>query len=102
MDDCFAGAVGVAAVFQVPALPLGIVLEARVVIAFVEILEDRREDFGVFVGKVDAFVGAREELITAGGLEIGRVAKDIFVSCKETLLVSDRERDDCTDGTARQ
>jgi hypothetical protein len=97
VDDGFGGAVGAAAVFEIPALTLGVVFEARVVVAFVEVLEDGGKDFGVFVGEVDALVGAGEELVAAGGLEVGGVGQDVFVGCEEALLAADGESDDCTD-----
>lgn len=102
VDDCLASAVAVAAVLDAPTLALGIVFEAGVVVAFVEVFEDGGEDFGVFLREVDAFVGAGEELILAGGLEEGRVAENVFVSREETLLMSDRECDDGADETACQ
>ena len=70
MDHCFAGTVGVATIFKIPALPLRVVFQTRVVVTLVQVFEDRREDFGIFVGEIDTFVAAGEELITAGGLEI--------------------------------
>jgi hypothetical protein len=43
-------AVGIAAIFEVPAVSLLVVLHTRVVVTLVEVLKNRREDFGLFVG----------------------------------------------------
>jgi hypothetical protein len=39
----------IAAIFKVPAVSLLVVLHARVVVTLVEVLEDRREDFRLFI-----------------------------------------------------
>lgn len=97
LDYSLVDAVAVAAVLEIPAVSSLVVLKSRVVVAFVEILENGGENFRLFVGKLDAFVGGLEELIAAGRLEEGRVAQDVFVRCEETLLPSNGECDDCTD-----
>lgn len=76
---------------QLPrVLPL-IVDEARVVVAFVEILEDRGEDLGLFVRQRDALRRCFHELSAAGGLEEGRYAEDVFVGGEEPLFAADDE-----------
>lgn len=80
--------------FELPRISALAVQEARVVVAFVEVFEDGREDFGGFLGKVDSFGGGFEELATADGGEEGGVGEDVFVGCEETLLGADAERDD--------
>ena len=65
--------------------------ETRVVIAFVEVFEDGREDFRFFIGKGDSFGRSFEELSTAGGREEGGDAEDVFVGCEESLLAADDE-----------
>ena len=86
-----------AGIFEVPAVALLVVLDAGVVVAFVEVLEDGGEDFWFFVGEVDAFVGCRlEELSGAEGLEPGGVGEDVFVGGEEALFAADGYGDDCT------
>lgn len=97
LDDGFVGIVGAGAgVFEVPAVALLVVLDAGVVVAFVEVLEDGGEDFGFFVGEVDALVGCLEELARAEGLEPGRVGEDVFVGGEEALFAADGYGDNCT------
>jgi hypothetical protein len=72
VNDRFVG-VGIAAVLEVPAVTLLVVLHARVVVALVQVFEDRREDFGLLIGKIDALVGTLEKLAITEGLKPGRV-----------------------------
>jgi len=95
-DDCFVGAVGITTILEIPAFPFAVILHARIIIAFVEILEDGREDFWILVCKVDPLVGSRKELITAGGLKERRVAQNVFMCGEQTLLIPYRESDDGT------
>lgn len=50
LNNSFMCAVGIAAIFEVPAVSLLVVLHTRVVVTLVEVLKNRREDFGLFVG----------------------------------------------------
>jgi hypothetical protein len=69
--------------------------EAGVVIALVEVLENRGEDLGFFVGQGDPLGRAVGEVVAAKGvLEEGRGAEDVFVSGEETLFAADDEGDD--------
>lgn len=97
LDGCLAGRRTVTAIFQAPCLALAVVFQSGVVVALVEVLEDGGEDFRVLVRKVDTLVVAGEELVPAGVLEVRRVAEDVLVSGKETLLVADCYGDDSTD-----
>ena len=98
LNNGFIGAIGVAAVFEVPAIALLVVLHAWEVVALVEVLQNTREDFGLFIGKVNALVRGLEELAGTGGMEPWRVTQDVFVCGKEPLLSSDADGDDGTDG----
>lgn len=73
VDNGFVGTVAVTTIFEVPAIALLVILHARIVVAFVKILEDRGEHFRVFVGKVDPLVGRLEELTVTSSLEPRRV-----------------------------
>lgn len=89
--------------------------EARVVVALVEVLEHRREDFGLVVGQDNA-LGCREggwaggrrdrcgrrrdgrtvvqHVVLERLLEERRSAKDFFVGGKDALFPADDESDD--------
>lgn len=76
-------------------------VEAGGVVAFVEVFEHAREDFGVFGWKVDAFAWGCDVWVGrgrwAGGLcgtmrgEEGGCAEDGLVGCEEALLRADAE-----------
>lgn len=97
VDHCLVGTVVVAAVFQSPGVALLVELETRVVIALVQVLEDRRENLGLLVGEIDTLVGGLVELATACSLEVRRVRQNILVCCEETLLSSYAYCDDGAD-----
>ena len=67
--------------------------QPRKVITFVEILEDRREDLGLFVGERDSFIRSFHKLPTTCCLEEWRVAEDVFVCSKQPLFSSDDQCD---------
>ena len=67
--------------------------QPRIIIAFVEIFEDGREDLGFFVWEGDSFVRRFEELASAGCLEKWRDAEDVFVCGEETLFTTDDKGD---------
>lgn len=96
LNDSFAGAVAVYPIFEVPAVALLVILHARVVVALIEILEDRREDFRFLIRKIDPLVGRLEELSAARSLKPWRVGKYIFVRGEESLLAANSDCDDCT------
>jgi hypothetical protein len=81
-------------------VPLLVVFETGIIVAFVEVFEHGREDFRLFIGKVDALVRCLEELVTARRLEERGMAEDVFMGGKEPLLRSDRECDDGTNGSS--
>ena len=80
--------------FKLPRISAFVVQKARIVVAFVEVLEDGGEDFGQFFWEIDSFGGGLEELAAADGGEEGRGRKDVFVGCEEALLDADAEGDD--------
>ena len=70
--------------------------QARVVIAFVEILEDAAEDLGFLRGQVDASISGLEKLRAQ---EIGKeraVRQHVLVGSEQSLFASDSNRDDGT------
>ena len=87
------GCIRASGVFQRPAASPLVKLEPRVVVAFVEIFENRRKDFGLVLGQINAF-GRLKELRSAKLSKVRAVAKDVFVGGEESLLAADAERDD--------
>ena len=67
--------------------------ESRVVVAFVEVFEYRREDLWFFVREGYSFGSRFHELPAAGGLEEGRDAEDVFVCCEQATLTAYFEGD---------
>ena len=67
------------AIVQRPARPLLVKDELGCVVAFVQILQHRAEDFGVLVGEVDAFACGLEELCAACLGEVWRFGQDVLV-----------------------
>ncbi len=80
--------------FELPGVAALVVQEARVVVAFVEVLEDGGEDFGALFGEGDALGGGLEELAAADGGEEGGGGEDVLVGGEEALLGADAEGDD--------
>ena len=76
-------------VLELPGVAAFVVVEARVVVAFVEVFEDGGEDFRLFFGHVDAAGMCFAELAAAGGSEERREAEDIFVGGEEALFTAD-------------
>jgi hypothetical protein len=97
VDHCLVGTVVVTTVLKGPGVTLLVELEARVVVALVEVLENRGKDLGLLVGEIDALVGGLVELTAACSLEIGRVGQNVLVCCEETLLSADAYCDDGAD-----
>jgi hypothetical protein len=97
VDHCLVGTIVVTTILKGPGVALLVKLEARVVVALVEVLKDRGEDLRLLIGKVDALVGGLVELTAARSLEVGRVGQNILVCCEETLLSADAYCDDGTD-----
>lgn len=100
VDDGLVGTVVVATILEMPAVALLVEFETGVVVALVEVFEDRGEDFGLFIREIDTLVGGLVELAGTCGLEVRRVRQDILVCCKETLLGSDTYCDDGADETS--
>lgn len=73
VDHCLVRTVVVAAIFEGPGVALLVELEARIVVALVEVLQNRRENLGLLIRQIDALVGGLVELATACSLEVGRV-----------------------------
>ena len=94
IDSRFGATAAVGSLFQLPGISPLVVLETRVVVAFVEVLEDGGEDLGEFFGQVDSFGGGFEELAAADGGEEGGGGEDVFVAGEQSLLGTDAESDD--------
>lgn len=81
-------------ILELPGVATFVVEQTRVVIAFVEVFEDRGEYLGEFFGQVDTFGGGLEELAAADGGEEGRVGEDVFMGGEEALFMADADGDD--------
>jgi len=74
---------------QLPRVALLVVDEPRRVVAFVEILENRREDLGLLVGQRN-LLGLRVcQLVVEDGLKEGGGEQDILVGGKDALVLAD-------------
>lgn len=83
-----------------PRVPPLVVNQTRVIVAFVKILKDRREDLGRLIGKSDALGGILDVAAVIVFEKVGKVrgsSEDIFVSGEDALLVADDEGDDGAD-----
>lgn len=69
--------------------------QARIIVAFVEVLEHAGEDLWLLVRKLNALgVRGSKELPLDSLAEKGRKTQDVFVRGKKTAFVSDLEGDD--------
>lgn len=93
MEDCGLGIVPAVAfgLFEFPGVAAFVVEEARVVVAFVEVLKDGGEDLGEFFGEADSFGGRFEELAAADGGEEGGVGQDVFMGGEEAFFRADAD-----------
>jgi hypothetical protein len=82
------------AILEMKRLAALVIFETRIVVAFVEVFEDRGEDSRFFIGKINSLAARLEELIASERGEEGRMGQDILVSSKETLLSADADGDD--------
>jgi hypothetical protein len=78
-----------------PGLAPLVVQQARVVVAFVQILKHAREDLGFFEGEIEAPVGGwLEELVLQRRREERRVTQYVFVRGEQALVRSHYDGDD--------
>ena len=91
VDRRFCAIVVACGIFQLPGVLALVVLQARVVVAFVEVFEDGGEDLGGFFGEVDPVGGRFEELAASDGGEEGRGGEDGGVRGEEALFGADAE-----------
>jgi hypothetical protein len=63
------------------------------VVPFVKILENTGENLRLFLREVDSSSSGLKELSTTSSCKEGRMAKYIFVGCKESLFSTDTQRD---------
>lgn len=82
---------------DLPRVPPLVVHQAWEVVALVEVLEDRREDFGRLVGQGDALAGFEGRVVLEEVVEVGGAGEDVFVGGENTLLVAYDEGDDGAD-----
>ena len=75
--------------FNLPRVPPLVVHQTRVVVAFVEILENRREDLGLLIGKRDLLVLRVHHLPFEDIVKERGAAEDILVRGEDTLLLAD-------------
>jgi hypothetical protein len=78
---------------QLPCVSSLVVYESWIIVAFVEVFEDRGEDLGLFIWKGDSLGCRFHELSAACGLEEGRYAEDVFVCGEKSLLLTHNECD---------
>ena len=90
----FGRAVFLRRLFNFPRVSTLVVEQAWEVVAFVEVFEDRGEDFWDLFWQVDSFGCGFDELATANGCEEGRGGEDVLVGCEEALLGTNAEGDD--------
>lgn len=88
------GGFTLAGILEAPAVPLLVVLQTRVVVALVQVLQHGRENLGLLVGKVDPPGRGVEELALADGLEVRGVAEDILVGGEQALVPANADGDD--------
>ena len=80
---------------ELPGVLALVVDKPGIVVALVEILEDRGEDLGLLVGQMHALGVLRVHvLLGQGPLKPGRVTEDVLVSGKDPLLLPDNEGHD--------
>lgn len=92
MIDCSAGTV--AFIFQLPSVLSLIVHQFRIVVPFVKIFEDRRQDLRLFIRQIDSSRMVLQKLAFACSLEEGGPAKNFFMSSKKPIVTADAYGDD--------
>lgn len=80
-------------VFNLPDVPPFVVEQFGIIVSLVQVLENRRENFWMFVGQIDSSCVALEELLSACGFEEWGSSYDIFVAGKDSLLVTNADGD---------
>jgi hypothetical protein len=83
---------------QLPRVALLVVNEAGIVVALVEVLENRREDLGLFVRQGNLLALGVEHLILEDTLEEGRDGKHILVGGEDSLFLANDQGHDGRDG----
>lgn len=73
---------------ELPRVTLLIVDEARIVVALVEIFEDRREDLGLFIRQGDLLALRVKHLVLHHGLEEWRNTEHVLMCGKDALLLT--------------
>lgn len=99
MVDC---SFSIVVAFEFPCIFSLVVQQLGVVVSLVEILKHCRQDLRRLIRKVDPASLIIVELSTAGGFEESGTTQDIFMSCEETLLGPDADRDDRRSQCARR
>ena len=83
-----------AGVLKRPRVALPVVQEARVVVAFVEVLEHGGENLGLLVVESDAaLAGGGEELLAARLGEPRRAAQNVLVGREQPLILANNNSD---------
>lgn len=100
VHDSFASGTGyLPGRLQFPRVSLLVVNQTRVVIALVEILEDRREDLRGLVRKSNA-LWRLFDIVFQELSKVGCSSKDIVMCSEKAVFVADYKRDDGTDAAA--
>lgn len=68
--------------------------ETRVVVPLIQVLEHRREYLGLLVGQGEPFGLGVHVLVPERGLEEGRMAEDVLMRRKNSLLLANDQSDD--------
>lgn len=83
-----------ALIFNFPRVPLPVVDELGRVVAFVQVLEHGRQDFGRLVRQVNPSSSRLEELRLEHRLEVCRSVQYLFMASKQSLVGADADGDD--------
>lgn len=85
---------------QLPRVALLVVDEAGIVVALVKVLENRREDLGLFVRQGNLLALRVEHLILEDALEEGGDSEHVLVGGEDSLFLADDQGHDGRDGVA--
>ncbi len=85
-------------IFQFPSVFPLVMDQFGMVVSLVEVFQNSRKHFGLFVGQIDPSGMIVQELASARSLEEGRSREDVFVTGKETLFGTDA---DCHNGRSQ-
>lgn len=92
VDGGLGGPAGLVELLEVPRVAALVVHQPRVVVALVQVLEDRREDLRLVVGQVDALARSGFRVLVGQCLlKPWRCAEHVFVGREDALVSADDE-----------